>query len=57
MLVDMQVTQLMTSHCIMSGQSISYNVETLDEHLPDDIYLEILVLRCIIRDVAMYFIQ
>ena len=47
----------MTSHNIMSCQSISYIVQTLDEYLPIKTYLEILALRYIISDAAMDFIQ
>ena len=50
----MQITQLMTSHCIMSCQSISYIVETLDEYLTR--FIKNLALRYIISDAAKDFI-
>ena len=49
----MQITQPVTSHRIMSCQSISYIVEALDEYLTRLAYLEILALRYIISDISM----
>ena len=55
----MQITQLMTSHCIRSCQSIShiYGYCQNSGRILAKTYLEILVLRYIISDVAMDFIQ